>query len=406
MSERSERTPPGLFPLPPSKNIAQRALAIAALAQGTSRVLRPGQATDVQVLIDGLVALGVTVSRKGQDLEIEGRGGRFDPPQGARIDGRDAGAATRFLLALAERACRPVAFALGPRLTQRPMQPLREALGALRRGRVEVDGQHSSQFISALLLIGPVLERPLEVSCAGPPVSAPYIDMTLRVMRDFGAEVEALGPWHWRTRPGGYAARDYSVPPDASSATYPLAGAAIAGVEVLLEDWPVIEIQPDAALVAPLERMGASVLREGRTLRLRGTAILRGLEWDARGAPDAVCALAVACACAKGPSRITGIAHLRHKESDRLAALAEILRALGGEARVLPDGLEIHPRPLHGGRVTVRGDHRLAMASAALALRVPGIEIDDPGCVRKSFPGFWDAWRAWLDDCSPPSGCL
>jgi 3-phosphoshikimate 1-carboxyvinyltransferase len=215
--------------------------------------------------------------------------------------------------------------------------------------------------------------------------------MTLEVMQAFGVNVEGEITRTLTVRSGRrYAPADYRVEPDASSATYPWAAAAITGGEVLVPGTSTDSPQADAGILNVLKRMGAAIECRKEGVAVVGPVELRGVDVDMNGMPDAVPTVAAAALFASGATRIRNVAHLRHKESDRLGGFADELRKLGAAIVVLDDGFEIHPAPLHGGDLSVLADHRIAMALALVATRVRGIRIDDPDCVKKSFPAFWE----------------
>jgi 3-phosphoshikimate 1-carboxyvinyltransferase len=267
--------------------------------------------------------------------------------------------------------------------------PVKVRGGPPRGGRVRVEGSLSSQFASALLLIAPVLEGGLSLELPEPRVSSPYIELTARVLTRFGAEVEREEGRDLRVRATGYRPASLRVEGDWSSACFPLAAAAITGGRVALRGLDPDSAQADRLFPELLSRMGVRVCRDGEAVVAEGPP-LRGLEADLADAPDAVPALAAVAAVAPGLTEIRGVAHLRHKESDRLAALAEELGGLGASVRELEDGLLIRGGGLRGGVVHPRGDHRIAMALALTGLAVPGVAIAEPGCVSKSYPGFWE----------------
>ncbi|HEX2420227.1 MAG TPA: 3-phosphoshikimate 1-carboxyvinyltransferase, partial [Acidimicrobiia bacterium] len=296
------------------------------------------------------------------------------------------------------------------RLPRRPFRELTEALsslgvevsssdgglplsvtgtGELPGGRVEVDPSRSSQFVTALLLVAPMASQPLQIEMTQSPVSAPYLDSTIEVMSSFGAEVVRDGLC-FRVANTGYRPTHYEVEADASAATYPLVAAAITGGRVGIEGIPSGSKQPDLALVDVLVQMGCAVRRGDHRLELAGPEQLQAIDTEMEGAPDAVLALAVACLFAAGPSRIRNVGNLRHKESDRLAALKEELTRVGGQARVDGNDLLVTPGQLRAATVDSHGDHRIAMAMALVGLRQPGIEIADPIVVEKTWPRYFE----------------
>jgi len=404
----------GRVRVPGSRSIANRALVCAALAPGASRLNGISESDDTAAMREGLRALGTVVETEGAETwRVEGCGGRF-PAQGARIDVRASGTTARFLTAAATLAAGPTTLDGTARMRERPIEDLAEALralgagvevlgpggcpplrvagGGLPGGRARIDAHRSSQYVSGVLLAAPCAARDVELEFAdGAVVSRAFLELTGEVMRAFGAEVEidAAGA---RVRARPYAARDYQVEGDAQSAVYPLAAAAIAGGRVLVEGIPPQSRQTDLRVLDVFERMGCRVVRTRDGIELYGPFDgLRAVDVDMNEIPDAVLALAVVCLFADGPSTIRNIAHLRIKETDRLAALESELRKLGARAHAGTDSLRIEPGPLRGARIATYDDHRMAMSFALAGLRIPGVEIEDPACVAKTWPDYFEA---------------
>ncbi|HYN17568.1 MAG TPA: 3-phosphoshikimate 1-carboxyvinyltransferase, partial [Actinomycetes bacterium] len=283
------------------------------------------------------------------------------------------------------------------------LPPVTAAGGGLEGGRATVDAGASSQFASAVLLVAPYARRPVTLTAERLGAAA-YVELTAALLRRFGAVVEPAGPAAWRVGPGGYRAADLEVEYDASAAAHLFALAAATGGSVTVTNADPATLQPDAALPALLEQMGASVTRDGDRLTVRGPVALDPVDADLAAMPDQVTTVAALAALATGTSRIRGVAVTRGHETDRLAALAAELAKLGVAVTELPDGLVVTgpgPDRLHPARLATWGDHRMAMALAAVAARVPGVVIEDPSCVAKTYPGFWRdlaaaglAWRA------------
>lgn len=401
--------------VPGSKSITNRAAVCAALAAGESTLEGALASDDSDAMRVALGALGVPISVAGDVWRVSGRDGRLAAPA-APLDARASGTTARFLTAAATLADGPVVIDGAPRMRERPIDDLADALrrlgagievlgrngcppvrvagGGLPGGRASIDARRSSQFVTAVLLAAPcaraaVVLEPVD----GVVVSRPYVDLTLQVMGAFGAAARwQAGGRALRIDPGRYRARRFAVEPDASAAAYPLAAAAIAGGTVRVPGVPADSLQADFGLLAILERMGCAVERRGDTVAVRGPAgRLRAVDVDMNDLPDAVLALAVVALFAEGTTRIRNVANLRIKETDRLAALETELRKLGARAVAGPDRLEITPGPLHGAAIDTYDDHRMAMAFALAGLRVPGVVIRDPGCVAKTWPGYFDA---------------
>jgi 3-phosphoshikimate 1-carboxyvinyltransferase len=402
--------------VPGSRSIANRALVCAALAGGTSRLAGVGESDDTAAMREGLRALGARIEVAGEVWSVAGCAGRF-PARDARIDARASGTTARFLTAAATLAAGPTLIDGSARMRERPIEdlaaalralgapvevlgrggcpPLRVAGGGLPGGRARIDARRSSQFVSGVLLAAPCAARDVELEFEeGAVVSRAFLELTADVMLAFGAAVE-LGAGGARVAASPYRARDYAVEPDAQSAVYPLAAAAIAGGRVRVEGLPPESRQTDLRVLEVFERMGCRVARTREGVELYGPVDrLRAVDVDMNEIPDAVLALAVVALFADGPSTIRNIAHLRLKESDRLAALETELRKLGARARASADALRIEPGPLRGARIATYDDHRMAMAFALAGLRVPGVRIEDPACVAKTWPGYFEALDA------------
>lgn len=410
--------------VPGSKSLTNRFAVLAALSGGVSTVVRPLRSDDTDRLLLALAALGIdvawSVEAEGESVRLGGGGGLLR--RGGRVDLGDGGTPTRFLLALATHAAEEVVIDGSERMRERPVDEgieLLRALGAdiqgtvrggierlpvvvrprgpLAGGTLEVGRTASSQFLSALLLLAPAMRGPLTLRYREPPTSASYLDLTVHALRAVGARVEesrdAAGTLReHRVTPGPIAPFRIAVEADASSAAYfAVAAAAMPGSCVDLPGLPPTSVQPDIRLLGALEAMGARVDRGGPVLRVAAGSRLRGIDYDASDFPDASLALAVACARATGPSRLRGLRTLAVKESDRITALATELRRIGCRCEATAEALTIDPASCHDDPVTIATyrDHRMAMSFATLGRIRPGISIADPGCVAKSYPGFW-----------------
>ncbi|MBW3542963.1 MAG: 3-phosphoshikimate 1-carboxyvinyltransferase, partial [Planctomycetes bacterium] len=262
----------------------------------------------------------------------------------------------------------------------------------LSGGTARVAGTTSSQYLSALLMAAPAARGPVELAVAGELVSQPYVEMTLRVMQSFGsprARTRGLGSSVFRIEPSTYRGCDYRIEPDASAASYFFAAAAITGGRVTVEGLRRDSLQGDLSFVDVLERMGCGVERSGAAVTVTG-GMLRGVDVDMNAISDTAQTLAAVAVFADGSTRIRGIAHVRHKETDRIAAVATELRRLGIRIDEHTDGLAIHPGEPQPADILTYDDHRMAMSFAVVGLRAPGIRIVDPACVSKTYPGFWN----------------
>ena len=394
----------GRVTLPGSKSITNRALLLAGLASGRSRLTGALKSDDTARMAEALQAMGVTVEEPDATTFVVVGSGRLKAPGGPLFLG-NAGTATRFLTAAAVLADGPVVIDGDAHMRKRPIRPLVEALaqlgveasaptgappvtvqgrGGLKGGRVTIDGGLSSQYVSALLMLGACARGPVEVALEGAHIGARgYVDLTLAAMRRFGARVDAAGPSAWVIQPTGYGARDLFIEPDASAATYLWAAEVLTQGEIDLGLSADAFTQPDAAahgLIGAFPHMPSVI--------------------DGSQIQDSVPTLAVLAAFNTAPVRFTGIANLRVKECDRIAALAQ------GLSRIRPglgiqdgDDLVVASDPALGGqvlpaRIATFADHRIAMAFALAGLKIGGIVIEDPGCTAKTYPGYWDALAA------------
>jgi 3-phosphoshikimate 1-carboxyvinyltransferase len=397
---------------PVSKSVTNRALLCAALAEGTSHLQGAAASDDAQAMAVALGELGAAVAAGAAAWRVEGTGGRLVSPD-RPLDARLSGTTMRFLAAAATLTPGGATVTGAPPLLRRPVGPLVAALralgaevadaggglppvtaagGGLKGGRATVDAGASSQFASAVLLVAPYARRPVTLAAERLGAAA-YVELTAALMQRFGAAVARAGPAAWRVEPGPYRAADLAVEYDASAAAHLFALAAATGGTVTVTNADPGTLQPDAALPGLLAAMGATVTRDGACLTVRGPATLGPVDADLAAMPDQVTTVAALAALAPGRSRIRGVAVTRGHETDRLAALAAELAKLGVAVAELPDGLVVEgpgPGRLRPARLATWGDHRMAMALAAVAARVPGVVLEDPACVVKTYPGFWD----------------
>ncbi len=401
--------------LPGSKSITARALVLAAIADGPSRLVRPLRARDSELMASGLRALGTQIDDDGDDWVVTP--GPLRGP--AEVDAGLAGTVLRFLPPLAALADGPVVVDGDPRMRDRPNAGLLDALRALgvpvddggrgrapftvhgtgrvRGGAVEVDAGESSQIVSGLLLAAARFDEGLDLALTGGVPSMPHVEMTVTTLREHGVDVTATDRG-WRVAPGPVAAVDRVIEPDLSNAAPFLAAALVTGGRVTVRDWPEFTTQPGAQLDRLLALMGADVERTPEGLRVTGAGPIRPLVADLGEVGELTPVLAALCALAEGPSRLTGIAHLRGHETDRLQALDEVLSAVGARVRQLPDGLEIEPGPRRPALLDSYADHRMVMAAAVLGLAIDGVEVADPGAVTKTLPDFRERWAQLLDE--------
>jgi 3-phosphoshikimate 1-carboxyvinyltransferase len=399
--------------VPGSKSITNRALVVAALAEGTSVLSGALHADDTDAMAAALSALGVKVSTEAGTgaLRVEGVSGVV-PAGPADLDARLSGTTARFLLPLLALGSGRYRLDGAPPLRRRPMGPLVAALvelGAevdeagrdhlpltvlgrgLAGGSVRLPGSMSSQFVSGLLMSAPAMARGLHVTLEPPVVSRPYLALTTATMAAFGAAVEGDVERGLMVAPGAYRGRHFEIEPDASAASYFFAAAALCGGRVRVPGLSATSAQGDLAFLDILGAMGAKVHREAAAVEVTGGDELRGVDVDMADCSDMAQTLAAVAVFASSPTRIRGIGFIRAKETDRITAVVTELRRCGIEAQEEDDGLVVHPGHPRPTRIETYDDHRMAMSFTLLGLRVPGIEIVDAECVAKTFPGFFEA---------------
>jgi 3-phosphoshikimate 1-carboxyvinyltransferase len=439
--------------LPPSKSITNRALVLAALSDSVSRIANPLHARDTALAADGLRALGTQIAEQAPDHNPDGgTNWRVTPGQPAAgslagVDVGNAGTVMRFLPGVAALTRATVRFDGDARASMRPVGAILAALralgadiddggrgaipftvrgrGAVRGGTVTLDASASSQLVSGLLLAAPRFGEGVEIRHEGPPVpSAPHIAMTVRMLAAAGADVSASaggaaggpGAWRarpgwaaesaagserpdtWRVRPGRLELGTITVEPDLSNAGPFLAAALVTGGTVTVPGWPRDSLQAAGPILDVLARMGARHSAGEQGLTISGTGAVHGIDADLRDVAELAPVLTAVAALADAPSAFTGLAHTRGHETDRLAALAKEINALGGDVAELPDGLAIRPRPLAaaGEPFGSYDDHRMVMAAAVLGLVVPGLRVSGAQTVAKTFPAFADLWAEML----------
>jgi len=394
--------------VPGSKSLTNRALVVASLAEGSSHLTNVLHSDDTRYMLEHLCTLGASAQVSDHAIDVAGTGGAFQRVDASCYCG-NAGTTVRFLTALCALAPGTQTITGDARMQTRPLSDLVEALtalgaeieasngcppvtvrsGVLRGGHVPVRASRSSQYLSALLMAAPYAEQPVTLEVVGELVSQPYIDLTLDVMAAFGVSVDRDGHRRFRITPQRYQGGMYAVEGDATSAGYWWALAAVSGSQIRVANVPADSHQGDIALVRIFEQMGCQVGMNGG-IAVQGPAVLRSPGTvDMNSLPDGVMTLAVVAALAEGETRIVNVGNLRIKESDRLAALVTELRRVGIDASELPDGLRIRGGRPHGATIETYADHRMAMSFAILGTRVPGISIEAPECVSKSYPLFF-----------------
>ncbi|OBA57263.1 3-phosphoshikimate 1-carboxyvinyltransferase [Mycobacterium sp. 1100029.7] len=407
--------------VPGSKSQTNRTLVLAGLSsaqgQGTSTISGALRSRDTDLMIGALTTLGLHVDGDGAELKVSGR---LDPAPDARVDCGLAGTVLRFVPALAALADAAVVFDGDEQARARPIAPLLDALrhlgvpiegtglpfrvqggGSVAGGTVEIDASASSQFVSGLLLCGPSFSNGLTVVHTGTSLpSAPHIAMTTVMLRQAGADIDDSVPNRWQVRPGPVAARHWEVEPDLTNAVPFLAAAVVTGGTVRITGWPADSVQPAADIIDVLSKLNAVVTQSDSTLEIRGAADgYQGFDVDLGAVGELTPSLAALAALAQpgSVSRLSGIAHLRGHETDRLAALSTEINRLGGDCRETDDGLVITSTPLHSGIWRAYADHRMAMAGAIVGLRIDGVQIDDIDSTSKTLPEFPQLWARMLE---------
>lgn len=400
--------------VPGSKSITNRALLLAALADGPSRLSGALASDDSHWFIDGLRRLGVRVDAGADptELTIHGAGGA-PPATSAELWVELAGTAARFLLAYACLGHGHYTIDGTIRMRQRPMRDLLLALNqlgadchsaseqqglpisiaarGLRGGQAGIAGNISSQFLSALLMVAPYAERDIELTLTTPLAAAPFVDITVAMMQTFGVAIERDGYQRFRIPAGQrYHPLDYQIEPDASNASYFCAAAALTQGRVRVAGLARDSLQGDIRFLDVLEQLGCSVEFGPGWAELRGGAQLRGIDLDMSALPDMVITLAALAPFADRPTSIRNVALIRHHETDRLSAITSELRRLGIRVDEHPDGLTIYPGDVRPATIATYNDHRMAMGFALIGLRVPGVQIADAECVAKTFPDFFE----------------
>jgi 3-phosphoshikimate 1-carboxyvinyltransferase len=407
--------------IPGSKSLTNRVLLLAAAADGVSRVLAPLVSDDTLVFRAALAELGVRTDSSPLDEYWDVTGAGRGPTGQARVWCADAGTAARFLPPFTATGHGSFLFDGSEQLRARPQVPLSDALlrlgtrvepgpggglpllvraDGLDGGEITVDSRMSSQYLSGLLMAAPLMRRGLRVRVPRL-VSRPYVDMTLTLMRCFGAQVTEDGDGGFTVEPGGYTATDVAVEPDASTASYFFAAAAVTGQTVTVPGLGTGSAQGDLRFVDVLARAGAQVQVGPAATTVTGCGTLRGgFDVDMGEISDTFMTLAAVAPLADAPITIRGIGHARLKESDRIAAVAANLEACGVATQEGPDEITIHPGPLRPARIACFRDHRIAMAFSVLGLAAPGVvTLDDPRCVTKTFPGFHTELRRLFPSC-------
>jgi len=407
--------------IPGSKSVTNRALILSALASSPSTLRRPLRSRDTELMAQGLRSLGIgideTIEANGDENWLITPGPLFGPTS---IDVGNAGTVMRFLPPLAALANGLVNFDGDPRSHERPLGPVISALealgvsidhknrfalpltingsGSLKGGVIEIDASASSQFVSALLLVGPAMRDGITVKHIGDTLpSQPHIDMTVAMLRQFGATVDDSMPSQWRVEHGTLVGQDFVIEPDLSNAAPFMSIALVSGGDVTIRDWPRTTTQPGDALRDIFSRMGGKVEFTNEGLKISGTGEIHGIDIDLHDVGELTPSIAALAALADSPSSLRGIGHLRLHETDRLAALTREINGLGGKVREEASSLHFEPSELRSGTFHTYEDHRLATAGAVIGLVVDGINVENIETTRKTLPDFPGLWSTTLN---------
>jgi 3-phosphoshikimate 1-carboxyvinyltransferase len=397
----------GVLPAPPSKSASHRLLIMGALSGSRCTISNVLLSEDVRITIQALRKMGFQCILRGNNLTFSGN--RIIPERPQEIFLGNSGTSARLLTAIAAAIPGNYIFQASPRMVERPMMPLLDALlelGAdirhsggsfpvkirgrsLSGGKIEVDAALSSQFISALMIIAPLTQAGLTIVPMSTLVSEPYIELTADLMRESGIEVTYHEKSIHIEGQQNYQTRQNRVEGDYSSASYFAVGAAITGGEVIIQNLNQNSVQGDRIILELLQQAGASIRWNEQNVSIKGTPLL-GIDADMKNHPDVIPSATILALFAGSPSRLQHVEHLRYKESDRLQVLLDNIRLLQGDISLQESDLIIKPAQLTGARLPVYNDHRMAMSFALAGLKIPGISIENPACVQKSFPEFWE----------------
>ena len=395
--------------IPGSKYLANRALFLAALARGDSKLLNVPINDDIATAIAGLRQFGVGIFRQGSSVTVRGLGGKPAFPT-SPIHTSDSGTFARFIISLGSLLSGETAYFGSPKMNSRPMKDLLIALnnlgvwtkhtdfrmplqikGSLKGGKTHLNASVSSQYLSSLLISAPYAKNPTFIEMEGKMISKPYIAMTIKMMRDFDVWVDNYDFRRFVIRSGQcYRGREFAIESDPVSSSYFLGAAALLGGEITIPHFNINSLQGESQFVKVLKKMGCELINRSDAISLRGPRQLKAVEVDMGNMPDVVQTLAVLAAFAKGTTLIKNIAHLKHKESDRISDTAKELRKLNIEVAETEDSLQIKGGRAGGAVIETHQDHRMAMSFALVGLKTPGVKIKHPEVVGKSFPSFWE----------------
>lgn len=383
-----------IIEIPGSKSLTNRALIMASLADGKSAIRNHSKSSDSRVLINALKKLGISISEKPDNLTIIGNGGKFKPFSGV-IDTGDAGTTMRFLTSLITLVPGKISLMGSKRLMERPIMELKQALKEIKTGEVSIKGNISSQFISSLLMIAPILKKGLKIQVIGKLVSSSYVEMTVDLLNRFGIEVINNQNREFIVDHQEFKPVEYQVESDASGASYFWGIAAVTGKKIRVENINQLSKQGDVNFPGVLKKMGCLVKKDIKNhwIEVKGPKTLQGVTVDMGLMPDTAQTLAVIAAFAKGITKITGLLTLKVKETDRLLALKNELAKIGIKSQI-----DLHSIIVFGGKpkpaeIETHNDHRMAMAFAVAKAKIPELIVKNPKVVEKSFPDFWEKFN-------------
>lgn len=402
--------------IPGSKSATNRAFVLAALGDSVSKISKPLLARDTELMLQALKQLGCEIKKSAEVVEISPMKRTH---QDLTIDVGLAGTVMRFVPPLAALSTGVAHFDGDARARNRPMKTLIDSLkslnisvddqstgslpfsiasdGVVQGGEITIDASESSQFVSALLLAAPKFLNGLTINHVGKKLpSIPHIEMTIDMLKQVGVNVVSTNNNSWKVLPGKITSKDWLIEPDLSNAGPFLAAALVTHGEVNIPDWPQETTQAGNAWIEILTKMGASVSLSDKGLKVTHSGEIKGIDFDLSDVGELTPVLVAITLFANSPSSLTGIAHLRGHETDRLAALVENIKAIGGDATETADGLNIKPAKLHGGLWKAFDDHRMATAGAVIGLVVNGIEVDDIKTTSKTLPDFEKMWDAMV----------
>lgn len=380
--------------VPGSKSLTNRAIIMASLSDGLSKISNISMSHDSQIMIKAMKKLGIKIKVTKNGLQIIGNRGNFKKFDGY-INVGSAGTVTRFLTALKILVPGRVLLVKSDKMKERPIKELLDALKTVKTGKVSIKGDISSQFITALMMIAPVLDKGLVINITGRIISSSYIDMTIDLMKKFGIYVEKNKQNKFIIKKQSVAPINYVVESDLSGTSYFFAAAAVTGKTIRVKNINFNSSQGDLAFPDLLEKMGCQVKKNIKEewVEVRGPKLLNAINVNMSKMPDTAQTLAVVAAFAKGKTTIIGLSTLKIKETDRLKALKNELNKMKIKCEITGDSIKVEGGIPQNALIKTYGDHRMAMAFAVAKLRVPGLEIKNPEVVSKSFPEFWDIFK-------------